>query len=282
MTTLDPQPDYLPFQLLFDRVQGRLRLAASMGTAPLVFQSAPLIAAYTHHEELAAVAPLHRPGPPHSRHTSLVISARPPGPPSSSSTAVGAPVRPSSVLPRGTSSHSSTMICFHCLNFGHHRLNCPNERFLGCHRCLTLGHVSRDCLAPRPVPLDASNAPSAARRTSQALYAGDYADACPPDSDTPLLAPAHAGVRSGSSEVSVPVDSAAAGPLGLPGLDAAQPQSAHAARLMTAEEWTEFFNYGKLSFASWEEEGCGEGECKNSKFKFPDPFSAFLTSIDSK
>ena len=28
MTTLDPQPDYLPFQLLFDRVQGRLRLAA--------------------------------------------------------------------------------------------------------------------------------------------------------------------------------------------------------------------------------------------------------------
>jgi hypothetical protein len=133
------------------------------------------------------------------------------------------------------------MVCFNCLNFGHHRLHCPNECFLGCHRCLTLGHVSRDCLAPRPVPLEATNAPSAARKTSQALYAGDQADASPIDSDTPLLAPALAGARS-SQEVSVPVDSAAAGPLGLPGLDAAPPQSDNAARLMTAEEWSELFN----------------------------------------
>ncbi len=169
-----------------------------MGTAPLIFRSAPSMAAYTHHDELAAAAPLLRPGSPPSRHTSPVVSARPPGPPSSLSTAaVGAPVRSPSVLPRGTSSNSSTMICFNCLNFGQHRLNCPNEHFLGCHRCLTLGHVSRDCLAPRPVPsrskpLLESNAPSAARRTSQALYAGDNAEACPPDSDTSVLAPAHA------------------------------------------------------------------------------------------
>ena len=94
MTTLDPQPDYLTFQLLFDRIQGRLRLAASMGTAPLVFRAPPAIVAYTQQEELAAAAPLHRPGPPHSRHNSPVTSARPPGPHLSPSNAVGAPACP--------------------------------------------------------------------------------------------------------------------------------------------------------------------------------------------
>ena len=95
-----------------------------------------------------------------------------------------------------------------------------------------------------PSPLEAANAPSAARKSSQALYAGEHVDPSPIDSETPLLAPALAGARS-SPEVSVPVDfpSAAAGrPLGLPGLDVAQPQLAHAARLMTAEEWSEQFN----------------------------------------
>ena len=234
MTMLDPQPDYLPFQLLFDRIQGRLRLAAAMGTAPLAFRAAPALAAYTQHEEMVAAAHLHRPGPPPPRYPSSVPSARPPGP--AASNAVGASTRPSSVLPRGFSVPPSNVVCFHCLNFGHNRLQCPNERFLGCHRCLQLGHVSRDCLAPRPVPLEAANAPSAARKSSQALYAGDQVDASPIDSDTPLLAPALAGARS-SQEASVPADLAAAGPLGLPGLEAAPPQSAHAARLLTAEEW---------------------------------------------
>ena len=132
MTMLDPQPDYLTFPILFDRIQGRLRLAASMGTAPLVFRAAPAIAAYTQQEELAAAAPFHRPGPPHSRYISSVTSPRPPGPRLSSSNAVGAPARPSSVLSRGPSAHPSTMVCFNCLNFGHNRLHCPNERFLGC------------------------------------------------------------------------------------------------------------------------------------------------------
>jgi hypothetical protein len=178
MSTLDLPPDYLTFPILFDRIQGRFRLAASMGTAPLVFRAAPAIAAYTQQEELAAAAHFHRPGPPPSRYNSSVPSARPPGPHLSSSNAVGAPARPSSVLPRGASAHPSTMVCFNCLNFGHHRLHCPNERFLGCHRCLTLGHVSRDCLAPRPVPLEAANAPSAARKPTQALCVGPRGFCC--------------------------------------------------------------------------------------------------------
>ena len=65
-----------------------------------------------------------------------------------------------------------------------------------------LGHVS-----PRPVPLEAANASAAARRTSQqALYADDHAEAPTPYSDTSALVPAHACVRSGSQEVSEPVD----------------------------------------------------------------------------
>jgi hypothetical protein len=125
-----------------------------------------------------------------------------------------------------TSSPQALIPCFNCLNFGHHRLACPNEGFLGCHRCLTLGHVSRRDrriawhqvkTRPSHIPLEAANAPAAARKSPQALYAGEHVDPSPIDSENPLLAPALAGARS-SPEVSVPVDfpSAAAGPLGPP------------------------------------------------------------------
>ena len=48
MSTLEPQPDYLPFVTLFERLQNRLRLATSMGHSPLLFRSvpSPMIAAY--------------------------------------------------------------------------------------------------------------------------------------------------------------------------------------------------------------------------------------------
>ena len=184
MSTLDPQPDYLSFSLLFDRIQGRLRLAASMGTAPLIFRPAPALAAYTTQDEIAAAAHFQRPSPTPSRYNPTVPLARPSGPHLPSSNAVGAPSRSSSVLPRSPSVPQSNVVCFNCLNFGHQRLQCPNERYLGCHRCLQLGHVSRDCLAARPVPLEAANAPSVARKQPHALYAGDSVDTSPIDSDT--------------------------------------------------------------------------------------------------
>jgi hypothetical protein len=73
---------------------------------------------------------------------------------------------------RGLSSSASPsaatpLVCFNRRNFGH-QLHCPNDRFLRCHRCLELGHVSRDCLVPRPVPLELTNTPPV-RRTSQVL-----------------------------------------------------------------------------------------------------------------
>ncbi len=136
--------NFYAFDTLFERIMWRLRLSASHGTAPMTFRPVSSVVAaaqnYISYEEpLPVAAAVTRAADSSNRLASQ--STVPSRPPTSvfSSHASSGPARSGSAL----------IICFNCLGVGHDRLLCPNMRFIGCHRCLQPGHVSRECTARR-------------------------------------------------------------------------------------------------------------------------------------